>query len=227
MTDAFQKLDSLTSLTDLYSVDPNLVKNRPSVIQADGMDLSTPNPTAPTTEGDGKAEGEAKLYSDLYAKLKSGETEVYDDVFSELASSDDPDSTPELTLDDADGIGSSEEITETLSLQTDLPFLGMDAYLRRAMEEALEETSKQVGKGAPTVGKMKDRIMDDKKLKGEIEKIFEKANEDLLETVEKMREEQVSLFETWMMMTMGCGWICADGRRVGWGWFELVFLHQQ
>lgn len=69
------------------------------------------------------------------------------------------------------------------------------------MEETLEETSTKMGK-------MRDWIMDKDLLKGEVEKIFEKANEDLLETVEKMREKQMSLFEMDAGIGMGfCRWV--------------------
>lgn len=59
-----------------------------------------------------------------------------------------------------------------------------DKFMEKALDEALEEAEKQADID-------KESILDNKEIMGEIEKIFDKANVELLEELEEMRAEQV------------------------------------
>ena len=110
------------------------------------------------------------------------------------------------------------------------------------MEEALEETSRRMGttdgekeegedgtnddedygngEGGgggkeSSVETIRKRIMDDEELKGEIEQIFEKANEELMESVENMKKEQVSFEWVWITVCV-CVCVCVCARACVW-----------
>jgi hypothetical protein len=113
-------------------------------------------------------ESEAELYKDMVSELSSvkSEDELIADLKSDLVLDDDVDMI-ESTLDAKD-----EEF--------------MNQAINQALLEAKERNSE--------VDIDKESLLDNKELMSEIEKIFDKANEKLLEGLEEIRSEQVSCF---------------------------------
>lgn len=66
-----------------------------------------------------------------------------------------------------------------------------DELMGRAIDEALQEAQKQAG---GEVVMDKESLLDNEEIMSEIEKIFDKANAQLLEGLEEIRTEQVRLF---------------------------------
>lgn len=112
---------------------------------------------------------------DLTPPSPESEAELYKDMATEL-----------------DTAASEEDIVADLKsdiLTATKP--NTDELMGRAIDEALQEAQKQAG---GEVVMDKESLLDNEEIMSEIEKIFDKANAQLLEGLEEIRTEQVRLF---------------------------------
>jgi len=165
MADAFRQLDALESLDNASSAAPQTSKDAAKGFQKPAMDAKTP------TVEKASPEKEAQLYSEMVKELEeTDEDSLYSDVLSEMGgSAPNPKSSPKLDVK-PDAPAPSENDTEEF------------------MNQALEQAMKEVKLNNPSVA---DSILDDKEIMKEIEAIFERGNEKLLESLEEIRKEQV------------------------------------
>ena len=187
MEKAFNSLNDLSSLdlSDLNTVGADLPpKITETTISAEAMgDLLQ----QAGIENVG-AEQEVAKMNDMYQELKSdGEEGVYKDILGEMFDSDDLSSR---VVEDADGIGATqnlpsadEEVLTAVELSTDT-----DEFMKKALEEAMAEVKKQT-----PIDPRSDpnSILNDEKLMLELNDVFDKANEQLMESIAEIREEQV------------------------------------
>jgi len=132
---------------------------------------------------------EVKLYKDMYAELSGGEEAIVGDILSELGGNVDVE-TPSPTSaapvedlpEDADGIG------EGMSEQD------KDELMKVAINEALAEAKESVPEEIASSDEMgfsdPNSITKDEVLMREINALFDKANDELIASVEEIRKEQ-------------------------------------
>merc|ERR1712238_8762 len=108
----------------------------------------------------------------------SEEKLIVADVKSDLLLADD-DGDDEIDIDNNNNDGGE-------------PTLDTDKFMNKAIEEAFKEAKEQNSNVESTIGD-KESFLDNKEIMSEIEKIFDKANEELLEGLEEMRSEQTLL----------------------------------
>jgi hypothetical protein len=107
-------------------------------------------------------ESEAELYKDMAEEWSMAESE--DDLISDLKS--------DLDLE--------SEVAPSIDAKN-------EEFINQAIDEALEDAKKQNA----DVGE-KEAFLDNKEIMSEIEKIFDRANDQLMEGLEEIRTEQVS-----------------------------------
>lgn len=103
------------------------------------------------------------------------EAELYKDMAEELSMAEsEEDLKADLTLD-------LEDVVVTSSIDTN-----NEEFVNKAIEEALKDAKDQ----NENVGD-KEAFLDNKEIMSEIEKIFDRANDQLMEGLEEIRTEQV------------------------------------
>ena len=108
------------------------------------------------------------------------QVELYKDLASEI------ESTTETDL--IAGIKTALGGTPTSFPMFDPTTRDTEKFMEEALEQALEEAEKKA-----QIEINKDSLLDNKEIMKEIEKIFDKANTDLLAGIEEMRMEQVCI----------------------------------
>ncbi len=195
MKGAFKSLDSLSSL-DLGDLKDDAKKAGDCVIKADDAVLKAVTSTTSSSsnsisnsDGDSSSSNdEVKLYSEIYEELeKDGVDGIYDNIMGEMTGSTDTANNGDRVMKDADGIGSLVQEEETLTaveISQDT-----DELMKRALEEAMDEVKSK----APNPGgsDLTDSILDDEEMMKEINAIFDRANEQLLESIAEIKDEQV------------------------------------
>ncbi len=181
MNDAFKSLDALSSLDfgDIKEEDP---KSKTTDLIAD-KDLLKNVKTEPSDDKD-----EVKLYTEIVKEMENeGEDGIYDNIMGELKDSpSSSSSSAKNVLSDADGIGSvlgRDENEETLTV-TEIT-QNTDEFMKRALEEAMDEVNSDKD------AKLPEGILDDAEMMKEINAIFDRANEKILDSVAEMKAEQV------------------------------------
>lgn len=201
MEDAFRQLDALQSLDDDDDVgsDPKAAavggSGRKKITKPDGDELVAP-------DGDGAAalspEKEVKVYQDMVKDLEEKEEdELYSDVMSDLAggksaSASIPRKAPPSSGRSAGGgagKGFDRKVTtvaveEGETQQPPPSEEDAEEFMNQALKEALEDVKVQ----NPSIS---DSILDDREIMKEIEAIFERGNDKLMESLEEIRKEQV------------------------------------
>ncbi len=192
MNDAFKSLDALSSLdfgNDKKATTTNL--------KADEQILKDVNSSSGGSSDD---QEEVKLYTEMVEELESdGEDGIYENIMGDMkdSSSSSSSSPAPSVLSDADGIGSvlgQDENEETLTAVEISQ--NTDEFMKRALEEAMDEVKLKStnenndGKNA----KLPKGILDDAEMMKEINAIFDKANEKILDSVAEMKAEQVSTY---------------------------------
>ncbi len=199
--------DAFSSLNDLSSLDLGTpAKSSESKIK---LNLGDVNVDKILTEDEGgMSQDEINLYKDMYQEIETDEGEgVYGDILGEMSTSSGEveDKTKKeskstssgkgfgknQTLDDADGIGSlNQDDNEQLTAVE----LGQDtdAFMKKALEEALNDAKFETPAGKSIID---ESILEDEELMKEINAVFERANEKLLEGVSEIRKEQQALSE--------------------------------
>jgi hypothetical protein len=175
MAGAFRELDALGSLEDDDDSQPAKMMND-SVKGFHEVDLVLPaSEMKPSTP-----EAEVRLYKDMYIESEKGETELYADVLSDMGG------TISVSKKDAP----SKEENDPLELIDALERTpeDLDMFMNNALAEALAEAR------AKTPEELKadaENALDDEEMMKEIQEVFEKANKELLASLEDIRTEQV------------------------------------
>ena len=166
MEEAFRQLGDLSSLgDDSFAVPERKLKQDEAFAKAmQELDLKGIQDSAEgKTVPEVTPEAEAALYSDMAAEISNvSEMDLIDDVKSDL--------------------GSKET---TLFPSFDPETRESEKFMEKALDEALQEAK---AKGAADD---KESILDNKEIMKEIEAIFDRANEQILEGLEEIRAEQV------------------------------------
>lgn len=191
MEDAFKSLDALSSLDFDDLKEEKLGKTS---IQASGDSLESIIDGGSNIDERSSPE-DLKLYKDIVQELETeGEDGIYENIMGEMTSSSSSSSSKnsksndKKVLSDADGLGTlSKEDDETLTaveISNDT-----DELMKRALQEAMEEVTSETstdGKAA-----LPDSILNDKEMMDEINAIFDRANEQLMESISDIKDEQV------------------------------------
>ena len=211
MANAFKALDGL-SADDFADDDAALTSGMKRSSGDDGSDEAI--------SFDGAPEEEIKKYKEMMTELESeGDGGIYDAIREELgggSAGGAPYKTIEEAveketsiLDDADGLGSSDD-EEAADIDVSIsekdvskaPPLTADDVVREAtgqpqkpdmekfMEAAVSEALREAREQSPDVNPQS--IRDDEELMAEINAIFEKANDKLMDSVKEMKAEQDS-----------------------------------
>jgi hypothetical protein len=208
MQDAFASLDDLSAL-DIGTA----AKSSESKIKVDlgSVDLDQ---ILKDKEKDGPmSQDEINLYKDMYQEVEEdGGESVYGDILGDLSGSPSnaenkkvqkvdtsgkgfgtpKTSSPAKPLDDADGIGALSKDDKDQLTAVELSG-DTDEFMRRALEEALDDAKDQTETLAGKANIIDESILQDEEFMREINAVFERANEKLLEGVSEIREEQAAL----------------------------------
>lgn len=199
MNDAFQSLDGLSSL-DLGDLKDDTKKADGSDIKTDellktvssAISNSGSTDTSRNSDIGSSSSDEVKLYSEIYEELeKEGEDGIYDNIMGDMIGSTNTDDNGDRVMKDVDGIGSLVQEEDTLTaveISQDT-----DELMKRALEEAMDEVKSK----APNPGNsdLAESILDDKEMMKEINAIFDRANEKLLDGIAEIKNEQAALTE--------------------------------
>jgi len=184
MEDAFRALDSLSSF-DLgnVGVDSEEVSGEVTPLRTDVLDdilKKVGGDKAPD------AEDELKIYSEIYNEVENDKNDVYGGVLEELTGESIGNSEKRV-IDDADGIGAALRLDEVEELTAVELSVNTDELMERAVKEALQEVG---NKTSSDFAVNSSAIMDDEELKTEINAIFDRANEELLTSIDEIKQEQ-------------------------------------
>jgi hypothetical protein len=182
MSDAFRQLESLDassllggSVGDQANLSPPPIKT--SISMGEGT-LAAPEPPSLETE--------AKVYQDYLQEVEGkSDEDLYGDMLSDMGGSSSPSRSkaPTSSSSASSSAGSSSSSSSSVSNNN-------DELWNRALEEAMED----VKLNNPGIS---DSIMDDAGFRKEIEAIFERGNDKLLESLEEIRREQVRVTSFW------------------------------
>jgi hypothetical protein len=185
MNDAFRQLEKLQSLDD-DSLLSALLSSDDNKDDGDDDDDSKSREQLKKKRKDeafAQAMKELNLKDMLESPVPStpeSEVELYKDMASELsAASSEEDMIADLK---SDLILEEELISSSLDAKN-------EEFMNQAIQEALQEAKEQ----NPDVSVNKESLLDNKEIMSEIEKIFDKANDKLLEGLEEIRAEQVGV----------------------------------
>lgn len=124
-------------------------------------------------------EAEVALYSDMASEISgASESELIDDVKSEMGGS------------------------KTIFPKFDPSSRETEMFMEKALDEAIQEAKE---KGDAIVDK--ESLLDNKEIMKEIEAIFDRASEQLLEGLEDIRKEQVGIMLAgWLLLYLSYLW---------------------
>jgi hypothetical protein len=178
MADAFKELESLQSLgneklPERPSGKKPKEKDEVFAKAIEGLDLKdilsqieAESGDSATTSTSVSPEAEVELYKDMATELdvaSSNEDLIAADLKNDL------------------------ELAE--SNEAGVPVIDTQKFMDKAIREALAEAKEQ--DGSVDIDDAKESFLDNKEIMSEIEKIFDKANDDLLQELEEIRVEQV------------------------------------
>lgn len=188
MEDAFRELGKLKSLDDANT--PPLKPKEKDETFAKVMEeldlkdiLSTDDVQKEVT-----MESQVELYKDMVSELDAAsdkeELIVADFKTDLLLADDDIDDNNNNNIDNggADNAASAAQLKK----------LDTQKFMDKAIEEALKEAKERNSDVETTIGD-KESFLDNKEIMKEIENIFDKANEELLNSLDEIRAEQTSL----------------------------------
>jgi hypothetical protein len=201
MGNAFQSLDDLSAL-DFGVVEDVVQPNKVSkTIKADEGLLKELNVGSVSRDDDDdntSSLDEVKLYKEMYEEIETeGEDGVYDDILSDLnadsSNNNDKASTISETtiLTDADGIGTLNDDQEGTLTAVEIS-QDTEKFMKIALEEAIDDV--KLKSTSDIEAALPDDILNDKEIMKEIDAIFEKANDKLLDSIADMKKEQVRCF---------------------------------
>lgn len=195
MKDAFAALDALSSLDD--------------------EDGSKP-PEVGMVQFDGSPEEEAQMMSDMMAELETqGEEGMYSSVLGEMGAAGGAEGSVSgqstagvgfaRVLDDADGIGSSNDDDTLLTYKPDegvkigedgsaIGEPDMEQFMAKAIREAVDEARSKTPDEIKAAGpKSSDSILEDEQMMKDINDLFDDANQKLVESIKEIQVEQAAL----------------------------------
>lgn len=175
MDEAFKELEALKSLGEEKELpemsEGGKAKKKDEVFAKaiDSLDLKDilSQAEVESSAGDVSPESEVELYKDMASEVDVAASE--DDLIAADFKSD---------LEMADN-------------KDDLPVVDTQKFMDKAIKEALEEAKRK--DSSVNVDEVKESFLDNKVIMSEIEKIFDKANDDLLQELEEIRVEQAAL----------------------------------
>jgi len=119
--------------------------------------------------------------------VESSSLESQVELYKDMASEIDVASSEEALI--------AEDFKNDLKLadskEAGVPTIDTEKFMDKAIKEAIEEAKEK--DNSVTIEDAKESFLDNKEIMSEIEKIFEKANDELLEELEDIREEQAAL----------------------------------
>jgi len=205
MEEAFASLNELKSLDDNIGMTSSLQSSQESI----ALDSDTQFDLT---------QDEFNMYKDMYEELEKGDgNEIYGNILDELTVGSTSSATDSNTdrdtrskangldvvvpLDDVDGIGSIQDSLNKVrddSSSSDIEEMNVvelsqdtDKFMRRALEEALDEAKVQGGGSLNDVDD--ESILNDEEFMKEINAVFDRANEKLLESIATIKKEQDQL----------------------------------
>lgn len=175
MEDAFRELEALQSLGDEDA--PERPKAKPKEKDAafakaiEGLDLKDilSQVDAKSTEKTATPQSEVELYKDMASELDVADSQ--EDLIAADFKND-----LEMADDNEEGA---------------LPNVDTQKFMDKAIKEALKEAKEQ--NKDVDIAEAKESFLDNEEIMSEIEKIFEKANDDLLKELDEIRTDQESL----------------------------------
>ena len=170
MLDAFKQLDSLGSLDDDSSAAIPSKK-----ISADKSTLPTDAKVSP--------EKEVQMYSQMMQDLESTDDEdVYSDLMAEMGGQGKASSSPVVPeINNNNNNNNNDDNMPAPPSQEEMSKF-MDDALNEALDEVQLKTSDKLSA---------DSILNDKEIMKEIEAIFDRGSEELMQSLEEIRKEQV------------------------------------
>jgi len=170
MEDAFRELEALQSLGNVKLPEQGKKKDEAFASAIDSLDLKDilSEAEAVAEAADVSPESEVELYKDMASELDVASSE--EDLIA-------ADFKNDLELADSSEAG--------------VPVIDTKKFMDRAINEALLEAKDK--DSSVDVDDAKEAFLDNKEIMSEIEKIFDKANDDLLKELEEIRLEQATL----------------------------------
>ena len=198
MNEAFKSLDALSSfdLSDLQDdIGVDKVNKSTTNLKADEKILKGVSSSESSNSVDDQ--NEVKIYTEIVEELESeGEDGIYENIMGDLkdspVSSSSSSSSTKSIFADADGIGSvgQDENEETLTAVEISQ--NTDEFMKRALEEAMDEVKLKSSEDGKVDAKLPEGILDDAEMMKEINAIFDRANDKILDSIAEMKDEQVS-----------------------------------
>jgi hypothetical protein len=194
MKDAFRQLDALESIGDLDTSSSSekgssssSSKSPPSVksIISSPM-IQPPFTTVPLAET-APPEKQVQVYTEMVKELEQlDQEELYSDVLADMGG--DPST---MTASKSKSLLSS--LSDISDVPSSLSESDTEKFMNQALQEALQEAAAKAkdSKAAGGGSKIADSVLNDKEIMKEIEQIFERGNDQLMESIEEMRAEQV------------------------------------
>lgn len=175
MAEAFRELEALGPLGDDDFQPKSTIDDTRKGFQE--VDVELP------LKSDATPEAQVRLYKDMYTESEKGETELYSDLLSDMGGTP-PAPKPVEPFEEE-----PVELIESLKRTPE----DLDMFMNNALAEALAEArSKTPGELALDA----ENALNDKEMMKEIEQVFEKANKELLASIEEIRTEQVRHLQT-------------------------------
>jgi hypothetical protein len=191
MADAFRQLESLESLEEPIISPPLRTSTTSTTSLKMGIDrVESVEPPSIETE--------AKVYQDYLQEVEvKSEFDLYEDLLTDMGGSVSSSWAPPLSRSSSDETPSPSSPTRPSSNED---------FLNQALQEAMEE----VKLNNPSIS---ESLLDDDVFKKEVEAIFDKGNEQLLASLEEIRQEQVrvtrgrQVFTSRMNLTINRLWL--------------------
>lgn len=173
MAEAFRELDSLDSLDD-DDKPKKPSSSRKAIDDFADVELLKNEPKASPEE-------EVKLYKDMMSESEKEDVELYADMMTDMGGT-----TPKQKKKAQTNIRVEEEETVELLDSLEKTPEDLDVFMNQALQEALEEAKSKTPEELASINPL-----DDEEMMDEIKQVFEKANDELLASLEDIRKEQV------------------------------------
>jgi hypothetical protein len=198
MAEAFRQFKSLKSLDDPEEYIPAPEKINVDAILADSSDILS---SAATTSI--SPETDFATYRNMMLELEENEvaesyTEVLDELGGSTLQTDDTYSQiitelggTKVTSPQASSTSNKIPNDEIIVVDSSNNIGSKSVSNEQFFEDALKEALNDVKLNNPQLGTNNDSILNDKEIMREIENIFDRGNQQLMESLEEMRREQV------------------------------------
>lgn len=174
MAKAFRELDALKSLDDDTKPKKNKSPQKPIDSNINVEPLKKERKASP--------EEEVRLYKDMMSESENEDVELYADMMTDMGG------TPPKPKAKSQTIKVEEEETVELLDSLERSPEDLDVFMNQALQEALDEAKSKTPDELAAIDPL-----DDEEMMEEIKQVFEKANDELLASLEDIRKEQVRL----------------------------------